>query len=211
MQLEGGGPTWRVAKAQRQERWEAAAQASKKTKAHETKSHAVLTQALDNLIEYDLRRSYKNLELSERKEILEQASKPKEEGGRGFISRKQGSFEDAAQRHERDWHRLEDFLSTTLRGEAVFGALLMQSAAEIERLRGAHPLPRRPLYRVGQTVLQWWAPWMKDAPLNELPGTYAKRKRPGWFKAEVVVVMPEPGDIVYCGISFKSVFTARAY
>ena len=102
-------------------------------------------------------------------------------------------------------------MSRTIRGEAEFGALLMQSGAEIERLMGAHPLPRKPLFREGQSVMQWWAPWMKDALLNELPGTYSKRKRPSWFKADVLVVVPEPVDIVYCGISFKSVVTVRAH
>ena len=93
----------------------------------------------------------------------------------------------------------------------MFGHLLLQSAEEIERLRGAQPMPRRPLYKMGQSVHQWWAPWMQKAPLNELPGTYAGRTRPAWFKAEVLAVMQEPVDIVYSGILYKSAFTVRAH
>ena len=211
MQLEGGGPAWRVAKAQRQVRWEASTTEQDDKKAHETRTHKILTQAMDNLIEYDLKRSWKEMEVPEKKEILEKATKPKAEGGTDFISLKQRAFQDSAQRHGRVRQSLEDFLSSVIRGEAEFGALLMQSGAEIERLMGAHPLPRKPLFREGQSVMQWWAVWMKDAPLNELPGSYAKRKRPAWFKADVLVVEPEPRDIVYCGILFKSVFTARAH
>ena len=73
--------------------------------------------------------------------------------------------------------------------------------------RGVAP----PKFFTGQSVHQWWAPWMAQAPLDKLPGTYAQRKRPSWFKAEVLAIMPEPMDIVYSGILWTSVFTYRAH
>jgi hypothetical protein len=205
-QLEGGGAAWRVPKAKREERWEAGLNDYKKSK-----THNVLTQAMDTIAKLDVERGYAYKTKAAQRDICEEASKPKAEGGTGFISRSQRCMEDSAQRHGRARHHLEDFLSTTLRGEAMFGHLLLQSAEEIERLRGAQPMPRRPLYKMGQSVFQWWAPWMCKAPLNELPGTYAGRKRPAWFKAEVLAVMPEPVDIVYSGILYKLVFTYRAH
>ena len=39
------------------------------------------------------------------------------------------------------------------------------------------------LFKCGQSVLQWWAPWMKDA--EETPASYNKKNRPAWFSAEV--------------------------
>ena len=40
-----------------------------------------------------------------------------------------------------------------------------------------------PKFKTGQSVLQWWAGWMKSA--SETPPTYNKKLRPAWFSAEV--------------------------
>ena len=52
------------------------------------------------------------------------------------------------------------------------------------------------LFKCGQSVLQWWAPWMKDA--EETPASYNKKNRPWWFRAEVTSYRCY-GDIKYAG------------
>ena len=52
------------------------------------------------------------------------------------------------------------------------------------------------LFKCGQNVLQWWAPWMKDA--EETPASYNKKNRPWWFSAEVTSYRGY-GDIKYAG------------
>ena len=60
--------------------------------------------------------------------------------------------------------------------------------------------PRR--FRVGQSVLQWWAPWFKDCPADDFPSTLKKKSRPTWFASEVVQYAGvEP--ITYCGRPFE--------
>ena len=39
------------------------------------------------------------------------------------------------------------------------------------------------LFKCGQSVLQWWASWMKEA--KETPASYNKKTRPAWFSAEI--------------------------
>jgi len=59
--------------------------------------------------------------------------------------------------------------------------------AEIKRLKEAATgvkIPD-PKFRTGQSVLQWWSPWMKNA--EETPPTYNKKSRPAWFSAEALV------------------------
>ena len=51
-------------------------------------------------------------------------------------------------------------------------------------------------FKCGQAVLQWWAPWMKDA--EETPASYNKKNRPWWFSAEVTSYRGY-GDIKYAG------------
>ena len=48
----------------------------------------------------------------------------------------------------------------------------------------------------GQSVLWWWAPWMKDAP--ETPWYYNRKNRPAWFSAEIASYCGY-GDIKYAG------------
>jgi len=51
-------------------------------------------------------------------------------------------------------------------------------------------------FMCGQSVLQWWAPWMKDAP--ETPPHYNRKNRPAWFSAEILSYCGY-GDIKYAG------------
>ena len=53
----------------------------------------------------------------------------------------------------------------------------------------------------GQSVLQWWAPWMKDAP--ETPRHYNRRNRPAWFSAEIADYY-RYGDIKYAGQTIRA-------
>ena len=52
------------------------------------------------------------------------------------------------------------------------------------------------LFKSGQSVLQWWAPWMKDA--KETPPSYNKNNRPAWFIADVTSYCGY-GKIKYAG------------
>ena len=54
----------------------------------------------------------------------------------------------------------------------------------------------RPRFRGGQSVLQWWAPWMKKAETT--PQHYNKKSRPAWFSAEVCSYQ-NYGSIKYAG------------
>ena len=51
-------------------------------------------------------------------------------------------------------------------------------------------------FKCGQSVLQWRAPWMKDAP--ETPSHYKQKNRPVWFSAEVASYCGY-GHIKYAG------------
>ena len=42
------------------------------------------------------------------------------------------------------------------------------------------PMPK---FRTGQSVLQWWAAWMKRAEVT--PSSYNRGNHPAWFSAEV--------------------------
>ena len=52
------------------------------------------------------------------------------------------------------------------------------------------------LFKCGESVLQWWASWMKDA--EETPASYHKKNRPAWFIAEVTSYCGY-ADITYAG------------
>ena len=57
------------------------------------------------------------------------------------------------------------------------------------------------LFKCGHAVLQWWAPWMKDAP--EMPSHYNRKSRPAWFSAEVACYCGF-GDIMYAGQTMRA-------
>ena len=56
-------------------------------------------------------------------------------------------------------------------------------------------------FMCGQSVLQWWAPWMKDAP--ETPPHYNRKNRPAWFSAEIASYC-RYGDIKYAGQTMRA-------
>ena len=60
------------------------------------------------------------------------------------------------------------------------------------------------LFKCGQSVLQWWASWMKNA--LETPKSYNKKNRPAWFSAEVTSYV-RYGEIKYAG----QMMTAHLY
>ena len=60
------------------------------------------------------------------------------------------------------------------------------------------------VFKCGQSVLQWWAPWMKDAAAT--PGHYKHKNRPAWFSAEVTSYV-RYGEIKYAG----QMMTAHLY
>ena len=41
-----------------------------------------------------------------------------------------------------------------------------------------------PAFSPGQSIIQWWASWFKNA--DEPPKKYNKKKRPRWFSGEVL-------------------------
>ena len=94
-------------------------------------------------------------------------------------------------------------MGATIRGEA-------EKQEELERLKMGQPAPRIPKFERGQSVHQWWAKRVVDAKVGMVPPTYSQKNRPAWYKAEVLARKPEPEDIEYCGILYKSVFLNRA-
>ena len=56
----------------------------------------------------------------------------------------------------------------------------------------------RPRFQRGQSVHQWWAPWMDGA--KETPSGIRKKSRPSWFSSEVFAgtavspSMPDAGN-----------------
>ena len=60
-----------------------------------------------------------------------------------------------------------------------------------------HP---QPCFKAGQSVLQWWASWFKDA--TEAPRHYAKNRRPSWFSAEICSPGVWVKDMRYAGMNY---------
>ena len=56
-------------------------------------------------------------------------------------------------------------------------------------------------FMCGQSVLQWWAPWMKAA--LETPLNYNRKNRPAWFSAEIASYC-RYGDIKYAGQTMQA-------
>ena len=56
-------------------------------------------------------------------------------------------------------------------------------------------------FMCGQSVLHWWAHWMKDAA--ETPRHYNRRNRPAWFSAEIADYY-RYGDIKYAGQTMRA-------
>ena len=56
-------------------------------------------------------------------------------------------------------------------------------------------------FMCGQSVLQWWARWMKDA--RKTPRRFNRRNRPAWFSAEIASYCGY-GDIKYAGQTMRA-------
>ena len=71
--------------------------------------------------------------------------------------------------------------------------------------RGSH---REPKFRNGESIIQWWAPWMEDA--TEPPKSYNNKNRPAWFKGELLTWAGEQ-SVFYAGIQQPSEHTYLVY
>ena len=60
---------------------------------------------------------------------------------------------------------------------------------------------RVPLFRPGQSVLQWWAGWFKNAVNPK--GHYNKGERPTWFSGEIISPGVYVESMVYAGMQYK--------
>ena len=54
---------------------------------------------------------------------------------------------------------------------------------ERETRAGTETCIPSPKFKCGESVLQWWAAWMKTA--ETMPTHFGKTKRPAWFSVEV--------------------------
>ena len=64
------------------------------------------------------------------------------------------------------------------------------------------------LFKCGQSVLQWWAPWMMDA--HKTDPHYNRKNRPAWFSAEVTAYGGY-GDIKYAGVQLSNTHMYHAF
>ena len=63
-----------------------------------------------------------------------------------------------------------------------------------------------PKFNSGQSVIQWWAPWMANA--EQLPKHYNNKNRPSWFSAEILTYIGWKEDKMYCGVPHTGHFFA---
>ena len=91
----------------------------------------------------------------------------KVEEGRIFTAHKRLRHEEVLAQVNNNYWRLEEARARAARENLIAPPAMVASA----------------IFRTGQSVLQWWAPWMRDAP--EPPATYQKN-RPAWFSAEIL-------------------------
>ena len=57
-----------------------------------------------------------------------------------------------------------------------------------------------PLYRAGQSVLQWWASWFKSG--EPRPKGKGKKKRPRWYSGEIVHPPVWAENTLYAGFTY---------
>ena len=85
---------------------------------------------------------------------------------------------------------------------------IMRERYETSLLEPAAMICQPCTFRPGQSILQWWAEWMKDCDtLGSAPKSYNNRKgtkfkRPAWFSGEVAAG-PFEDSIVYAGVPYK--------
>ena len=81
---------------------------------------------------------------------------------------------------------------------------LMASEAEVEELSRRKEQPPDdsdpPVFSPGQSVLQWWAGWFKDATEPKLH--YKKSQRPTWYSGEIVNPAQYMTDFKYAGMLY---------
>ena len=70
------------------------------------------------------------------------------------------------------------------------------------------PFNPPPRFHHGSTVIQWWAPWFRDA--TELPTSYAGNKRPAWFKGEILAYLKWQ-SVMYAGFMNEAQNTYHVY
>ena len=91
------------------------------------------------------------------------------------------------------------------RESKIFQAIdVMHEELQMFRQKEAGCSLPKPIFKAGQSVLQWWAPWMKTAA--QTPATYNTKQRPAWFSAEVCSY-DRFGSIRYAGQQY----TANVY
>ena len=72
-------------------------------------------------------------------------------------------------------------------------------------ITASNPPPR---FKHGETIIQWWAPWFRDA--KELPATYSGNNRPAWFKGEILAVFSWQ-SVMYAGFMNGAQNTYHVY
>ena len=93
---------------------------------------------------------------------------------------------------------VQDQIENAIEGEKIARALTHHGP----------PAPPPPKFNNGHSVIQWWAPWMKDA--QDLPSTYNKRDRPAWFKGEILAYVGWQA-IKYAGFTNVAQHTYHVY
>ena len=99
----------------------------------------------------------------------------------------------------------QDLWAHALRRVATLNAViddLGSKETEIDAIPGKQDsADREPLFRAGQSVLQWWAGWFKSAKTGE--GHYNKGARPSWFSGEICSPGVYVESMIYAGLPYK--------
>ena len=101
-----------------------------------------------------------------------------------------------AKRQEGGWNNAERNAMRRTDVESA-GSLAIAALAAHFRTPPA-PTTTRPLFKNGQSIIQWWASWMSEA--DEIPKSYAGNNRPKWFNGEVCTYF-NFGTIRYAGVT----------
>jgi hypothetical protein len=80
--------------------------------------------------------------------------------------------------------RAADSSSAQVAGKSSSAQTAKSSSAQAEQKKDSGGKPP-PLYKPGESVLQWWASWFASATEPQL--SLKGKKRPAWFRAEVTV------------------------
>ena len=93
---------------------------------------------------------------------------------------------------------------------ADYQSALVQLLATCRATAAAAPKRRQAVFKVGQAVLQWWAPWFQHCEEGGMPKTYKKNQRPMWFSGEILCVAGWM-HIVYAGQIYTGYYCYYAY